>query len=303
MYAQFHRLYTLDQLNSFPRPGWDEEDVKGTNYNPDIVKTKDKASGNPVTTVWMDDFIFSLGRGKELATQLDEVRKELKTTGSIPRLKGLSKKALETMKSDISSQFNALSSMVKRAIDLHHAFEAVQGMDKVVVEWCRGSEKDGIPIPSAYGTGKLGKDAFYVSRAPRPLWIYPKGEASEGKNLSVTQLINFNVPEAIANGGTMKDLFDTLSRGGENNEGDGDGADWDEEQAYEGLSKVANFLHKRDNVALINKILADKKHTERKEWLENIGEIYHVIHRLYVKNRSEIEEITGGTDTSEGKAA
>jgi hypothetical protein len=46
--------------------------------------------------------------------------------------------------------------------------------------------------------------------------------------------------------------------------------------------------------------LADKKHPERREWLENIGEIYHVVHRMYAKNRSEIEEITGGTDTSEG---
>jgi hypothetical protein len=304
MYAQFHRLYTLDQLNSFPRPGWTEEDVAGTNYKPDIVKTKDKVSGNPVTTVWMDDFIFSLGRGKELSTQIDEVRKELKTTGSVPRLSKLSKKALETMKSDLTSQFNALTSMVKRAIDLHHAFEAVSGMEKVVIEWCRGDEKDGIAIPSQFGTGKLGKDAFFVTRAPRPLWIYPKGEASEGKNLSVTQLINFNVAEAIKNGGTFADLFKTLERGnGDGNEGDGDGSDWDEDQAYEGLSKVANFFSKRDKVAMLNKILADRKHPERNDWLENVGEIYFRIKSVYNKYRSEIEEITGGDHTEQKQTA
>lgn len=298
MYAQFHRIYTLDELNSFPRPGWDEKDVEGTNYKPDVVKTKDKVSGNPVTTVWMDDFIFSLSRGKDLATKLDEVKKELKTSGSVPRLAKKGKKELETMKSDLSSQFNALTSMVKRAIDLHHSFEAVQNMPQVQIEWVT-VPNDGINMPSQFGTGKLGKDSVQVTRAPKPLWIYPKGKASDGKGLSVTQLINFNVAEALANGGTMADLFKTLERGGENNEGDGDGADWDEDEAYEGLSKLANFLHKRDNVAMVNKILADKKHAERKEWLENIGEIYHVIHRLYAKNRSEIEEITGGTDTTE----
>jgi hypothetical protein len=304
MYAQFHRLYTLEQLNSFPRPGWTEKDAEGTNYKPDIVETKDKASGNPVTTVWMDDFIFSLARGKDLWTKLDEVKKELKTSGSVPRLAKRSKKELEAMKSELSSQFNALTNMVKKAIDVHHSFEAVQNLPLVQIEWITVPEDQGIAIPSQFGTGKVGKDAVFVSRAPKPLWIYPKGKPSDGKNLSVGQLIGFKIPEAIANGGTMADLLKTLERGsGDGNEGDGDGADWSEEEAYEGLSKVANFFSKRDNIAMLNKILADKKHEDRNDWLENVGEIYFRIKSVYNKYRSEIEEITGGDSEANGKQA
>jgi len=212
---------------------------------------------------------------------------------------------LKAYKADVTSRRNALRSMVKRSIELHHQYDAIDAMPSVNIQWIKIKGNSvglkGIEMPEAYGKGK---PSFMVTASPKNIWISPSDNPGEGRDFSVTQLLAFDISAALAAGGTMADLVATASKGSnDGDEGDGDGAEWDESEAYEGFSKIANFVHKRDNVALVNMILGDKKHPERKEWLENIGEIYHVFHRWYIKNRSEIEEITGGTDTSDSDKA
>lgn len=301
IYAQFHRLYSLEELNGMPFGGSDEDSVKGTNYRADKVKTKDRVTGVEMTTVWTNDLVSSTPFGKDVESRLDDISKEIKTAGTSTRAeyKNKSKKYLSAQKATLTQSRNGLRSMFKRAINTHHQFEAVRGMPLVELEWMEGTKTDGIWVPNEFGKGTMNvgvkNGGMYVSRSPKPLWIMPKGKASDGRDISITQLVNFDVMAALVseNGGTMGDLLDTLSKGtSEVTATDGDGSTMSEEEALATIQRSVNYLNKKDNMANVRRILADKKHDERKDLLENINSMYHLVAPIVRAYKDDIEALT-----------
>lgn len=310
IYAQLRRVYTKDELNAMPFAGSDEKSVEGTNYRADKVKTKDRVTGIEMTTTWLNDFVAATSWGKAFENELAEVSKELKTAGttSLAKYKGKGKKFLRNASATLTQKRNGLRSMFKRAINTHHQLEAVEGMPLVVIEWMNGG-KDGIRIPNEFGSGKLDeKDSFTVSKSPKPFWIYPKGQAGEGRDISVTQLTNFDVTAALnaENGGTMGDLIDTLSKGSDAPDATGDGSQMPEEEALTTQQRWNNYLSNKENRANIRRLLSDKKNPDRKELLENIMSEFHLILPLVRLYKDEYEAMTGGEKAPQevtGKAA
>lgn len=304
IYAQFHRLYTIDELNGMPFGGSDEDSVKGTNYRADKVKTKDRVTGVEMTVTWSNDLVSATPFGKDYESRLDDISKEMKSAGSSTRVeyKGKPKKFLSSEKSILTAKRNALRSMFKRAINTHHQFEAVRSMPLIELQWIEGSKNSGIWLPSKFGTGKANvgvkNEGMFVTLSPKPLWIAPKGKPSDGRDISVTQLVNLDVMAALVaeNGGTMGDLLDTLSKGApEQAPTEGDGSSMTEEEALATFQKAVNYFNKKDNMANIRRILADKKHDERKDLLENINSMYHLVAPIVRAYKADIEALTGST--------
>lgn len=290
-YASFKRIYTLEEMNRMPIPGTEAEQVTG-NQRPDKVKTKDQ-TGKPITVTWSNDFVSAMPEGKEYEGILDNIAKEVKSPGSVPALKGKSKQSLAALKSDATTRRNALRSMVKKAISLHHQWEAVRGMPLVGFNWIPGTkEKHSAIIPEQFGEGTEGDKPTIVTVAPRSIWMYPANEPANGRDFSVTQFLAFDVPAAIAAGGTMAELVATAGRGSDDTaDGDGDGEDMAEDQAMATMSMVVNYLNKRENVANVLRIIADKKHSDHNDWIENIGDLYVALHPIVRKTRNQYEAL------------
>lgn len=210
IFGQFKRTWTKEQFDATPFPGTDKDDVKGTNYKPDIVEKK-AVSGGMVRTVFTDDLVFATTRGKAFQVEMDECTAELKVTGSVKRLSGKSKQALRDMFNIAKQQRDAMRKMFRGAIALHHQLSAVEMMPKVDVSWIPGTNDKCPVIPKTYG----GKEMFKVSRSPRPLWLKALEDGKEvpnsGKEISVTQLLAYNPAKALLmpEGGTMGNLIDS----------------------------------------------------------------------------------------------
>lgn len=298
MYAEFKRIYSAEELNSMPYPGTEKDSPYLGNFKPDIVKTIAKTgsnAGQEITVTWSNDFVSALGIGKQYETIIANCEKELANGGSIPAYKGWGKADLDAEKADATARRNAVRSMVKRAIELHHMFEGVRGMEKVNLRWCKakGDNAKFFAMPEKFGEEE---PSIKVTRSPKNLWIFPKGEDENGRIFSVTQLLAMDVATAIKNGGTFGDLVATARKGadGEGGEGEGgagDGVDMTEGEAYATASKTINFLNKRENNATVLRILADKNHPEHKDWVELVGDTWSSFYPLIKRCKTEYETL------------
>lgn len=292
MYAHLHRVLTRDELDGMPMVGTEEKDVVGTNFRPDKVKTKDKVSGVEIVTVWSNDLVSALAHVKPWETELAEVTKELASSGTYKKYANTSKMELRAMQSTLTGKRNGVRSTLKRAINLHHNFEAVSAMPLVTLEWIPGNKKNGILIPNDFGVGDFKeKEGFYATNSPKCFWMYPKGAASKGKEYSVTQLINFDVELALKGegGGTYADLIATLSKGkDETDDKSGDGSKMDVEEAIGTFQRFSNFMDIKDNKGAYRKALADKKRDDHMELLETLEAVYHSIAPLWRDYEAEL---------------
>jgi hypothetical protein len=291
MYSQFKRIYTLDEMNAFPVPNTDKDDVIG-NQKPDKIKTKDQ-TGKEVTTVWTNDFVSAMPEGKASEATIDEVKKERASPGSTS-LKGRSKKDLAAILSAATQERNALRSMVKRSIALHHALQSIEELPKVGLSWQKPAHSDKLTlVPEHFGEGDMGSRPIKVTTGPKPFWLYPTDDPSDGREFSVTQLINFDVPAARAAGGSMADLVATIGKGSDDNGGDtdGDGTDLPIDAAQAVFSQSINWLSKKENLANLRRTLADKKNPDRKDWVENIGDLFHLLSPEYEKIKMAYQAI------------
>lgn len=294
-YADFKRIFTKDELDAMPYPGTDKDSPYLGNFKPDIVKTIAKSGpqvGQEITVTWTNDFVSALAIGKQYETIMDNAKKELENGGSVPAYKGWGKADLKAELSDATARRNALRSMVKRAIELHHMFEGVKGMAKVNIRWIKSKGEDNkkfISMPVGFGEEE---PSIKVTRAPKNLWIFPEGEPENGREFSVTQLLAFDVATANANGGTLDALIATGRKGkAEGEEKEGDGVDMTEMEAYANMARTINFLNKRENNANVLRILADKSHPEHKDWVELIGDSWGAFYTLARRIKTEYEAL------------
>lgn len=290
VYADFKRIYTKAELDAMPYPGTDKDSPYLGNFKPDIVKTV-TMQGDEITTVWSNDFVSAMRTGKALETTIANCKKEIDNAGSIPAFKGWGKADLKAELADATARRNALRSMVKGAVELHHMFIGVSEMEKVSVEWIptRNPSKL-IEMPKGFANPKAG--TINVTRSPKNLWIMPEGESMNGREFSVTQLLAFDVNTAIANGGTMADLVATGKKGkGEGGEEGGEGTDMTEMEAYTSVSRFINYTNKRENMSNILRILADKKHPEHNDWVLLIGDNWSATYPLAKRIRREYETL------------
>lgn len=210
IYGQFKRVLTREQLNEMPYPGSDADDVKGTNYKPDIVEKK-AVSGGKIRVVFTDDLVAATPRGKAYQSDIDDASNELKVSGSVPRLKNMGKQKLRDMINSATQGRNAMRSMFRRSLQLHHKLEAIDGMPLVKWAWIKGNDDKCPLVPETFKGDKFLK----VTRSPKPFWLTPvtdgKEDHANGKEFSVSQVIAFNPTKALAmkDGGTLGDLIDS----------------------------------------------------------------------------------------------
>lgn len=211
IYGQFKRLFTRDQLNELPYPGADKDDVKGTNYKPDIVERKNTIGGGNIRTVFTNDLVQATERGKSYQKDIDDVTAELKTNGAVPRFKNFGKQRLRDLINSATQERNAMRSLFRRSLQLHHKLEALTGMPKVEWDWVKGTDDKCPTIPKEY----KGTEMMKVTRSPKPLWLTPiidgKPDHANGREFSVSQVIAFDPTWALAqpDRGTLGDLIDS----------------------------------------------------------------------------------------------
>lgn len=298
--AVFRSIYTKDEMAGFAFPGLEKDKMEpGDNRKPDIVTTIVRSTKEEITTVWTDDFCSAWGPCKAWETDMDDLKKELKSSGSVSRFSKLGKVDLTNMLKTVTAQRNALRSMVKRAITFEHQITAIEGLPKVTVSFARISDKDTtskhVRMPIVYGKGDnlTDKDCIRMSLSPSPIWLAPKGEEmTNSKPYSVTQINNMDIRAAIAAGGEMGDLTDTIKKGPDGEtETETDGADADIAEAYAFTVKTANWFARRENIAAMRKILNDPKHEDHNDWLQLVGDIYTAIAPTFRRNRKAYEAL------------
>ncbi len=209
MFGQFKRIWTYDQFKACPYPGSTKEEVAGTNWSPDITEKK-AVAGGMIRVVWSDDLVYAMPKGKEYQTDIDDASNELKVSGSVARFKNKGKQALRDTLNIATQRRNALRSIVRRSIQLHHKLDAISLLSKVGWQWIPGQHEKCPTVPVDY----RGKEVIKVTRSPKPLWLTAKDDKgseipNSGKDFSVSQVIAFDVVKAVANGGTMGDLIDS----------------------------------------------------------------------------------------------
>lgn len=297
VYAQFRRILTKEDMDGAPFPGTDKDTVFG-NHRPDKVVRVDQ-TGKEIVTVWTNDFVSALGRGKQYEGIIDEVKKEQKTPGST-QYKGKSKKELASLLSDATARRNAMRSMVKRALAFHHQFEAIAAMPQVEIEFIPGEGSSATLIPDRFGVNS--HKGIKVTGAPKPIWIYPKGAASNGRDFSVTQVLAFDTAKALKgeNGGSMADLVATAGTGAGTGEGEA-------AVTLDDFVKLApdfwNVLNDRANMATLLKMVAPKKDdTAPDDLLESVCSVYLALKPIYDKNKTRYETIINRKDEQEDAA-
>lgn len=292
MYADFKRIYTKGELDGMPYPGTDKDTVWLGNHKPDIVKTQ-ASTGEEITTTWSNDFVASLKMGKALEDDLDDIKKEQAQQNSSSKYKGWLTQDLQTAKSNIEGRRNALRSVVKRTIELHHQFEGVNGMPLVNIKWVTaraGNDANAIAMPLEFGKDKPVQK---VTASPKNLWITPKDEPENGRLYSVSQLNQFEIATAIKNGGTMAALTATAKKAPKTTAqaaAGGDGSAMNLSESYVATARVANYFGERVNVAAITAILADAKHSDHKDWVQMVGSLWTSIYPLAKRVRAEYEK-------------
>lgn len=210
MLGQFKRLFTKDQMAAMPYPGSDADDVKGTNYRPDIVE-RPAVAGGKIRTVFTNDLVQATAMGKAYQADIDDATKEADVAGAVPRFKGKGKQALRDIINTATMKRNAMRSLFRRSIQLFHKLDAIDGMPLVKWDWIAGGS-DGCPLmPKTH----KGTDFIKITRSPKPLWLTPiiDGVPSHGnaREFSVSQVIAFNPAKALAmpEGGTLANLIDS----------------------------------------------------------------------------------------------
>lgn len=210
IYGQFKRLFSREELNEIPYPGSDADDVKGTNYKPDIVEKK-AVSGGKIRVVFTDDLVNATPRGKAYQADIDDAGNELKISGSVARLKNAGKQKLRSMIDSATQGRNAMRSMFRRSLQLHHKLDAIDGMPLVQWSWIPGADDKCPVVPKEFKGSAVQK----ISRSPKPFWFVPvidgKPDHANGKAFSVSQVIAFNPSKALAmpDHGTLADLVDS----------------------------------------------------------------------------------------------
>ena len=292
MYAEFKRIYTKEELDGMPYPGSDEDDVKGTNYKPDKTKEKDSAN-NTFTQVWTDEFVFRMALGKNLEDRIEDLKKEGTAKNSSQWYKGYSKQDRGQEAAALRSELSALRSMVRGAIQIHHAFSGIQSMPLVNIRWCRTrNEKKFIPIPEKEGKAQ---PVLQVTTSPKNIWLEAAGEPESGDVYTVSQLISYDIPAAIRNGGTLAALKETAAKAepGKKKESEfGDGSDMSKDQAYTIGNLFVNYIEKTANDAQLQLVFADPKAEHHEDWLENFVSIRSWVYRMEKKFKKQIEAAT-----------
>jgi len=196
--------------------------------------------------------------------------------------------------------------MVKRAISLHHALVQLDGMPKVSYTWQKPVHSDKlIVIPETFGTGEHGTRPTRCTTGAKTFWIFPSDDPSEGREFSVTQLINMDFAAAKLAGGTMADLVATIGKGSDTGEvdTDGDGTDMPIDAAQAVFSQAINWFSKKENLANYRRIVADKKNADRNDWIENIGDLYLMLQPEFERVKMAYNAIKANkTDEAEGEA-
>lgn len=210
IYGQFKRVFTREQLNELPYPGSDADDVKGTNYKPDIVEKK-AVSGGKIRVVFTDDLVNATPRGKTYQADIEDAGNELKVSGSVARFKSAGKQKLRDIINNATQGRNAMRSMFRRSIQLHHKLAAIDMMPLVQWSWIPGTDDKCPLVPKEF----KGTATMKVTRSPKPFWFVPvidgKPDNANGKEFSVSQVIAFNPSKAVAmpDKGTLADLIDS----------------------------------------------------------------------------------------------
>jgi hypothetical protein len=307
--ATFRRIYTKDEMAGFAFPGLEKSKMaKGDNRKPDIVVTTLK-NGDEIKTVWTNDFCSAWKPCKVWEDDIADLQKEQKSSGSVARFKNWGKQDIVNALKIAKAQRDAFRSMVKRSVTFEHQITAIEGMPKVVYEFAKIGKNDNVSkhilLPIKYGLGDKLKpeDCIKLSLSPSPVWLYPKGEAGGMKPYSVTQINNMDIAAAIAAGGEMSNLTDTIAKGPDNDDNDDtDGADADIGEAYDFTVKTANWFARRENIAAMRKILNDPKHEDHKDWLQLVGDIYTAIAPTFRRNRVAYEALGNADATSQDEA-
>lgn len=211
MLGQFKRVWSKVQFDACPYPGSDKDDVKGTNYAPDIVEKKAVAGGT-IRTVFTDDLVYAMPKGKQAQLDMDDATAELKVSGSIARFKNKGKQALRDILNSAKQERDGMRKVVRGAIQLHHKLSAIDGMPLVKWSWLPGTNDKCPVVPKNYG----GKEVIKVTRGPKPLWLEAVDSdgnvvPGSGKEFSAAQVIAFNPAKALAmpDHGTLGDLIDS----------------------------------------------------------------------------------------------
>lgn len=297
IYAQFRRTMSKTMLDETPFPDFDEKDVVGTNFRPDIYEKKTPTG--KVRVVWSNDLVQAMPKGKQYQLDIDEGNKAIKDITSVPRFKEKSKKELKAIVSTATAQRNALRSMVKRALAIHHQFQAVEAMPLVSIEWIRGFDKARCAaIPKEYGKG-TEEGSFLVTLSPKPLWICPivdgKVQGSEGNDFSITQLLAFDVPKAIKLGGTVSDLKESAKAEPSTPET----ATFTPEVMDTNVVTTWAMLSQKDNIAALRKRLVAPDNEDTREAYCALALIMYK--SIYEPNRkwyeARLEADTEGGDT------
>lgn len=306
--AQMKRVYTKNEMDGMVMPGTEAEHVVGTNYRADKIKTKDKVSGDPITVVWTNDFADKFPQAANAVKDLADCEKEIKSPSSVARFKGKDKDDLAAIKASATQVRNAVRSIVKRSIKLHHRWSAIEMLPGCNIRWIPGTKDKGISMPTSYGEGEIGKNAEVVTLSPKPIWIYSKADPSKGRDFSVTQVLSFqpDLAKLGENGGNLADLVATAGKGsddGDDADKSGDGSKMEASVAQATLSQAYNFLNNGDNMRNVRmKMAAHKKDADGKDWLDLIGRMYLLLKPVYDGNKAAIDEVLLNENFNAGKS-
>lgn len=298
MLANFYRIYTTKEMDGMAMPGTEREHVEGTNYRADKVKTS-TGTGEPITTVWTNDFVSAMPEGKTADTIISTIDKEKAAPGTTV-YKSKDDEELKDILAAATADRNNLRSMVKRAIKLHHRLVAIRKLNSVGIRFIKGDKATGVIMPVKLGLGDdIGQHFTVVTGGPKPLWMYSADEPSKGRIFSVTQILSMDPALALkgANGGNMADLVATAGKGADepdpSGEKPGDGTEMDGSVAQATLSKFYNWANVRDNNALVRlKISQAAKDADGKDWLALVGLVYHWAKPIYEANKANYDKAT-----------
>lgn len=302
MYAQFRRIYTKAELDEMPYPGTDKDTSWLGNYRPDKV-TKPTNAGD-IDTVWSEDFVSTMAKGKFLEDRLDDLKKETVAENSSTYFKGWGMEALDAEKKNLTAQRNGYRALVRGAIEVHHCFEGINGMAQVHIHWSKTKHPEQyIAMPEKCGSAN---PIIKVTTSPNLVFICPQDGASldyeNGRTYTGSQLTAFDIHGAIVNGGTLAALKATVkkaAKGAAKSGEDGDGSSMDAEQAYSAFNRVTNYINTTANVAALRLIFADPKAEHHKDYLENVVTLGAYLDTVRKQFKKQIEAIT---ETKMGKA-
>lgn len=291
MFGQLKRVWSKAQYDACPYPGSDKDDVKGTNYTPDIVEKKAVAGGT-IRTVFTDDLVNAMPKGKAAQQNIDDASAELKVSGSIARFKSKGKQALRDILNIAKQERDGYRKVIRAAIQLHHKLSAIDGMPLVKWSWLPGTNDKCPVVPKNY----QGKDVIKVTRGPKPLWLEAvdaegKVVPGSGKEFSVSQVIAFNPAKALAmpDHGTLGDLIDSAK--GEPETADTIG----EKMTAEAMDTTLVVIHAKlskteERASLRTRMLQPDNETLR----DSVCALYLMLAPIYTANKTWYDERING---------